>query len=82
MVADELSKQIDDICKKKLGLENNNLNSSVIPNSNLQFLPVKGLKRRNGMKNCKKYPKSWIENQPKKKKGVKLPILHNIKNSR
>ena len=80
--AEELNKQIDDICKKNLGLENNNLNSSSISNLNLQFLPVKGLKRRNGMKKCKIVQRVGLRTNLRRKRGVKLPILHNIKNSR
>ncbi|XP_061344513.1 protein FAR1-RELATED SEQUENCE 5-like [Gastrolobium bilobum] len=67
---EDLRKQVDEICKKNLGLENINVDlSSSFPNEN-HFLQVKGLKRRNGIKNWRKRPKSWVENQPKKTKKV------------
>lgn len=45
--------------------------SSFEPNINHQYLQGKGLKRRDGVKNCGKRQESWVENQPKKKREGK-----------
>ncbi|XP_072057985.1 protein FAR1-RELATED SEQUENCE 5-like isoform X2 [Arachis hypogaea] len=67
---EELSKKVDDICKLNLGLEINDTDSSLpIQCTNLQLLEVRGLKRRNGVRNFRRRPKSWVEKQPKNKKN-------------
>ncbi|KAL1341499.1 hypothetical protein AAHE18_09G091000 [Arachis hypogaea] len=67
---EELSKKVDDICKLNLGLEINDTDSSLpIQCTNLQLLEVRGLRRRNGVRNFRRRPKSWVEKQPKNKKN-------------
>ena len=88
-VIDELSNQVDDICKRHLGLEDNIIDASPsIPNisesimlDNQHFQNVKGIKKRDGVRKGRR-PKSWVEKQSKKKKmtyyGNALQI-HQVK---
>lgn len=64
---EELSKKVEDICEKNLGFRDNKATpSSFVPDPNHLCPQVKGLKRRNDVKNFRKRPKSWVENQSKK----------------